>query len=383
MKKIATITFQCSYNFGSALQAWALQTYLTKQGFDVSIIDYRSKDYYAYNLIYKTNNFKEYKHMLKMYTKRKNRVKNFHIFWDKYLNLTPKTYTYDKYEELKELDGKFDYFITGSDQVWNYDTTYGAEKAFYLDFVKKSKKLSYAASLLKTEFQKEFYEPNKAKNMLKDFSAISIREKSTLQEISKLTNKHVEVCLDPTLLLNACDYDTITTTRLERQPYIFLYLLGGPTKNILEYTYNLSQMTGKKIIYVCDKWSTKQRSLYEYYKGIQIPYFNLYKMSLGPNSKNVFGIGPSEFLSYLKHADAVIANSFHAVVFSVLYNKPFASFVEDHDKRTPDLLNKVGNSKFYNLSNDEQPNTIAGALEQVDQLRVSSENYLATNLKCQ
>ena len=48
--RIGTITFHCAYNFGSALQTYALRKYLTNLGHDVHVIDYRSADFNGYKI---------------------------------------------------------------------------------------------------------------------------------------------------------------------------------------------------------------------------------------------------------------------------------------------------------------------------------------------
>ena len=135
MKNIGIITFHCSYNYGSVLQAYALQKYLIKQGYNVKIIDYRSKNYNMYHLLklwmlkYPVKLLSENRHLNRL-IKRKY---NFLHFISEHMRLTEKKYLYS--DDLTELNDEFNVFIAGSDQIWNPICTGGIDPNFFLSFV--------------------------------------------------------------------------------------------------------------------------------------------------------------------------------------------------------------------------------------------------------
>ena len=205
MKKTATITFHKAVNYGAILQAYALQRSILKLGIDNDIIDYDCK---LISNVYKLINIKSVKSFIKsliafrIYYYKKNKFKS---FIKKYIILTnPVTKDILKSEEF---NNKYDFFITGSDQVWNYEIT-NLDDAYFLNFVKdESKVKSYAAS-----FGISCIPENlrlKYKNYLKRFSSILVREKTGAKLIENLIDKKVNIVLDPVLLLNKNEWNEI------------------------------------------------------------------------------------------------------------------------------------------------------------------------------
>lgn len=358
--KIAIITFHCSYNYGSALQAFALKTLLEKKEYKVNIIDFiYKKDFEQYRLFRTNIYYKKPKAFiadilfLKQNYKRK---KNFKIFAKKYFNLTNKKY-YSS-EDMKELNNEFDIFICGSDQIWNLDCTQGVEPAYFLKFANRDKlKIAYAPSLAHVKFAKNYDED--LKKAIKDLDYISVREESTLPLIQPLTEKKVSVVLDPTLLLDQKDYELIISQNKNESEYIFVYML--------EYSAEL--------VKYCNEFSSK--------KGIKVIYIASNKFS-GIKGKNAFGIGPDKFLKYIKEAKYIITNSFHATVFSIIFNKKFVTFTTKRSSsRMVDLLDSLGiseriyNEKF-NIDKDIDYDMVQENL--IDMRKISLE-YLSKALK--
>lgn len=328
--KIGIITFHCSYNYGSALQTYALKSFLENNGYKVSIINFIYKlDFENYKL-FRTKQYikRPYKFFFDIifYNKNKIRKNNFELFAKQYFNLTKKIYY--NYKNMKELNNEFDIFICGSDQIWNLDCTKGVEPAYFLKFVDKDKlKIAYAPSLAHIKFAKNYDED--LKKAINDLDYISIREESTLPLIQSLTEKKVNVVLDPTLLLDREDYELIVNQEKQDNEYIFVYML--------EYSAEL--------VKYCNEFSDKRK--------IKIIYITKSKISR-IKGKNVFGIGPDKFLRYIRDAKYIITNSFHATVFSVIFNKKFVTFTTKYSSsRMGDLLNKLGiPERIYNENFD-------------------------------
>lgn len=323
MLKIAIITFQYAHNYGSVLQAYALKTLLENKGYKVSVIDFiHKKDYGQYKLFRKKYYCKHPWGIILdvMYLKQnKSRIKHFKNFVNENLNLTSKQYFNSK--NMEELNEIFDIFICGSDQIWNLDCTRGVEPAYFLKFVDNNKlKIAYAPSLSHEKFSKDYSED--FREALKNIDYISIREKSTLPLIEKLTNKTVNVVLDPTLLLEKKYYEKlIPKNNLKKEKYIFVYMLEY-NKDLIKYCNKYSKVNGIKLIYITDRR----------YNGMNII-----------KGENAFEAGPNRFLEYILDAELIITNSFHATVFSIIFHKQFIVFrTKRSSSRMKDLLLSLG-----------------------------------------
>lgn len=313
---VGIITFHCSFNFGSALQSYAMQTAVQRLGYAASLIDYRSKDFDQYRLV----QFKHPKSFVRFcihptsYLKRRNA---FHSFWKRFFNLT-KNYNDETRYRMDELASEFDCFVCGSDQIWNLDCTNGIVNPFFLSFAGDRRRVAYAPSLAHTSFKPENFDKRSVSALLSKFDYISVREEETVPLFQPLVDKPIDVVLDPTLLLNASDYAEMISKMVLEGEYIFMYLLRE-CPELIESTVSMASATGRKVAYISEK-------------NLDIP-----------NSVNLFGVGPEEFVSLIAHAGLVLTNSFHATVFSVLFHKPFRVFATDNSgSRMRDLLSNIG-----------------------------------------
>ena len=219
---------------------------------------------------------------------------------------------------IVECNKDYDVFITGSDQVWNLRWY---RKPFFLDFVQEGKKkISYAASISMdylTDEQKELF-----KNHLKDFKAISVREKQAISLLEGLTPVEPQLVVDPTLLLSREDWDNICSERIVKEKYIFCYALGD----------------NKIMRKLLKKYAKKHKC-----KIVFIPFVSgnqsLYNISFGDIRLSY--VTPQDFISLIKHAEYVFTDSFHGTVFSYIYQKQF--FVFNRTK------NGDMNSRIFNI----------------------------------
>ncbi len=204
---------------------------------------------------------------------------------------------------VNELVNDYDYFITGSDQVWNFDCY---RPAFFLDFVPSNKrKISYAASISKDsllDWQKTVF-----KNSLKSFSAVSVRENSAVDMIKDYSPVLVEHVLDPTLLLEREDYDKACSPRIIQEKYMFCYFIGD-NKISRALAEEYAKANGLKVVtlpYLGKKWRSCDQKFGDY---------------------KLYSVSPNDFLSLVKHAEVVFTDSFHALVFSHIYQKEYYIF---------------------------------------------------------
>lgn len=301
--RVGIITFHCSYNYGSVLQAYALQEAVRNLVDEVAIIDYRSRDFNQYHIIRPLRPWKIPRSLLNLdgLTRRKHA---FNVFFERFFQLTENRYSYLNERKLLGLQGRFDAFICGSDQIWNLDCTGGAIEPFFLSFAGDKRRIAYAPSLAHTSFRPDYFDKGKVASLLSRFDFLSVREEETLPLFQPLVDKKIEVALDPTLLLGAEAYRDMVGERVQDAPYIFIYLLRE-CPELVKSAAEMSEASKMKVYYISER---------------DLPI---------PGAVNLFGAGPEEFVSLIAHAGAVLTNSFHATVFSILFRKPFRVYATD------------------------------------------------------
>lgn len=321
--KIGILTFHASHNYGSMLQAWALQHYLNTHGYEAETINLRIK---AQQNMY---NFplRPVKGKLKSFVKSIiNPVWLYHackkwMRYEKFLNenlkLTDKTY--NSWEEIISDLPSLGYqcLITGGDQIWNMNCKDFDKSYFLPSELSGIKKISYSPS--SGNFLSKITEEQKAfmKKTLSDYSHISVRETSMESFLSQLLNREVEVAVDPTILLQPSQYEKFISEKpLVQGKYIFYY---SPNRklNAERLALKISRHIGLPII-----------------TAFPSPFDN-------EGFKVCSEVGPAEFLNLLKNANLVIGKSFHLVVFSLLFHKDFIAVDGDNDARMKSILTKL------------------------------------------
>ncbi len=357
-KRIGTITFHCSYNYGSVLQAYALQQVLLSNGFENQIIHYFSDDFEQYRLIPHKLTKKSILSLARtilFFPRFIKRRDSFMRFWRNRLLLTPK---YTDWRKLRGLNDQFDVFLCGSDQIWNLDCTNGVEPAFFLQFCDKGKrKVAFAPSLAKTDFRKNY--DAELREALKSFDFIAVREPSTVQFISERWGRQASVVLDPTLLLPVEHYPVeVPTASLPEDGYIFAYILGA-NREIVRYCNQFSSELGLPVYYIS---ANEGLYVHRHLRGV-----------------DVFGASPEEFLYYIQNARYVISTSFHATVFSVLFEKPFCTFQRGTvSSRMIDFLDSLGLSErvYHDGFRMEDAIDYAAVKERLRPMQEASKEFL-------
>jgi len=304
MKKIAIITLSGYFNYGNRLQNYALETILRHLNFDVETI--RVKEINIVNEAI----YKRYLHVSlkdfptkckrkiffllnKNYINRckKLRENNFIKFSDQYLSETE--YWISETTIPPHFADNYDYFVVGSDQVWNPNFP-EVSSLYFLTFAPKKKRIAYAASF-GVDFIPEQYESN-YKLWLDGMNKISVREEKGSSIVKKLVNKDVPVLLDPTLLLTKEQWLNIVSSKIDlpNANYVLTYFLG-----------EVSRAQIKQIKIFAQK-------------------FNLIIINMtNIKEKQFFCLGPSEFIQLVENCTFLFTDSFHGTVFSVLFEKPF------------------------------------------------------------
>lgn len=294
-KRVFIVTINISYNIGNKLQNYALKSTLESLGYSVCTLKN------IYNLKgSKARFFKKLPPSVLLAVYRLKKLTGSNKYeWQRmieYVKFDKKlSNKYYSVKALKSLSKKATAFIAGSDQVWNFDFKINDMYINMLEFCSDgAKKISYAASVGMKQFSD--VQAETVKKYLPSFDFLSVRENDAKELIEPLCGKEVKVVLDPTLLLDTSEWDKIAIQPkwYDGKDYALLYFLGEKDENFSKLTAELKNDKGLKIIDPLDK-----------------------------NSPS-YQCGPAQFVYLVKHAKCVVTDSYHATVFSVLYQKPIS-----------------------------------------------------------
>lgn len=319
------ITLHRAENYGSVLQTFALQKKIEELGHVARILDYHPERYTNKGKLRRLKKqSKKFNNLLLLliakiliYPSYLKKNKVFSDFVAKYLKLSP--FSFATNDEAKtKLDGWADCYCTGSDQVWNSHWNECVEKALFLDFIPKTKPaISYAASIGVSELPSA--EIDETRDLLKKYLRISVRENSGVDVLKQLGFEDVEQCLDPTLLLPKEEWTNYVDDCDSGKEYIL--------------TYNLHHDPE------IDKFATALGEKYN------VPVRNISYNWHDIVRKGHLCWCPSveRFLGLIKNAKFVIADSFHATVFSIIFEKQFVTITpEVASSRITSILQTLG-----------------------------------------
>ncbi len=333
--KIRIITIHGIPNFGSVFQSYALCAYLKSQGYsDTKIIDYNPQYFDSKSPRAIIGKFLNYGNYLR-------RTRKFRSFIEKNLDLT--AHTFRTIDELREYNFDADVYIAGGDQLWNVYHASGNDDAYKLTWV-VGKKISYATSMGQTDFSHE--KIRELAEKISDFSSVSVRESSSVSML-RTAGINATHCVDPVFLLEKNDYDKYIKP-VDQPPYLLVYLVS-PSQLLNKAIEVLSKKYGLKVI-LCSGFSKKC-----------------------PCDQFLKDLGPDEILSYIKHADIVLASSFHATAFSVIFKKKFFTILPDKhtNERILDFLSNV-NLRERIITKESQ-------LQNIDNLVIDYEKFVFPN----
>ena len=320
MIKIGIITINDYNNYGNRLQNYAVQSVIEKiNNSNINIITIVNGK--KYNFIKG-----EIKKIIKIIIMKKGYKRHLNFFkFNKNILFSRNIVDYSHIPN--NLNSEYNYFIVGSDQVWNpnFDRLSDVD---LLSFVEPSKRISFSASFGISELPKQYHE--KVKKELSKFKAISVREDAGKKIIEDVVGRNdVEVLVDPTMLLNADEWDKVSKKpkMLKNDKFILNYFLGELSEQRKNEINRVAKENDCEVINILDKNS---------------PFYEC---------------GPSEFLYLEKHAFLICTDSFHSSVFAILYNRPFIVFdrednIVSMNSRLETLLSK------FKLENRKYSGTI-------------------------
>lgn len=372
--KIGIITYHAAYNFGSVLQAYALQEKIGQLGYDCKIINYRmdeQKRYYS-NFRYKFGK----KRLLEDVTFLpiiKKKLKRANIFEDFFDSFFVKTEQFSNPDDFVKISSEFDVCISGSDQIWNKHSCelnwneWRFMKPYLLsEFT--GMKISYGSSIGNMDTS----EISMLIDDLKSFTAVSMREPSSSKVMSSLLNKNIPWVVDPTFLL--CKDEWIKKLQLckcQEKPYVLYYSLAG-------YKENLRRI--RKL----DKYAKHNN----FQLKVITPY--VYIPTTSHRISHHIECGPVEFMNLIYNAKIIITDSYHGTILSVNLEKNFYSICGQNasDFRKTDILEKIGLrdrviKNINEISREHQDEIDYKVISsQLDIFRKNSVDYISGYLDC-
>lgn len=342
--RIVMVTTNGVNNYGAALQAYALHRKLSEFG-DVSTLNYSNRHICSSMDIVR---LKPSFHGLLGAAKdlcrivpRTSAIRKFRAFEQKHLNLTAKL---DCEGLSAGLLDTFDVYVSGSDQIWNPNCVSPSgtfDRTYFLDFAPRgSRKVSFASSI--GGFQPTHMELQELARLLEDFEKISVREIDTQLLLGGQVKKTVHHSLDPTLMLNAREWLTLSNSEvLSRTPEKYLLLYSVPK---IPLVFNAVKVLAKKLnlpIVALD----------------QDPFLKI------KTNTHIRGAGPEDFIALFRNAAFVVTDSFHGTCFSINFEIPFCVPTAGvHSNRIASILN-LTNLSARLITRESQINEISPIID--------------------
>lgn len=365
LRKILLVTPYGNGNFGNILQRCALASVLESYGFEVEHLCGRTQSSCKSRI---KNLIKRILAKIGVPKFKRNalREKRFKTFQD--ANTGRKIYmTFNKALRVSQERWKdYEYAITGSDQVWHNWYHQPEELAYYyLEFMPREKRISYAPSFGFSKFPESDYELHR--KGLEGIARLSCREEEMQNLIMQIVGRDSELVLDPSLLLNRDEWKKFESKPKYDVPekYILCYFLGNITE---EYEHAINEAAGGlPVIHVYDSGSKHAKK--------DSPQWLTH---------------PGEFLYLFEHADFVCTDSFHGAAFSINFGKNFLAFKREQDRyrsmfgRIESLLMHTGlTNHVYESGIKIRPDELnhESVNQKLSSMRKSSKKYLRESLK--
>ena len=336
MKKIGLLTINDDMNLGNRLQNYASYVILSKYHDTKNIVRYYSCEKNIQNNILKIFLKRAYIYakfitakLLPVLSPEKRYLFEREMNFLRFNNNIRNGERIDKNTNYEKLEKKYDYFVVGSDQIWNPNFFKYGLYINMLGFVKDSrKKLSMSSSVSCAELTQE--QKDVFKRYLPSFSKISCREQQGADLIKEVTGMDCASLIDPTLMLEPDEWKQVMKKPKclsAKKDYILIYFLGEITKEYESIINNTAKKYNCEIINIFDK------------------------------SSKYYSCGPSEFLYLILNSRYVLTDSFHGTVFSYIFDKPFRIFsrkdnVISMNTRFTNIIDKLGLDDSVIVSDD-------------------------------
>ena len=360
--KVGILTITNGENYGNRLQNYAVQYVLESLGCEVETIRNTTEQRKISKIKDKLNIISPIYNVIGIkkiqLLNRLLRAYRFNEFTKKYIHKSK--FIINKNLIPIDIKSYYDYFVCGSDQIWNPKFYFNSEIDF-LTFASPEQRIAYAPSFGIDEIPKE--KVDEYKKLINGIRCLSVREKSGAKIIKTLTGREAEVLIDPTLMLTKKEWLKISSKPKINlnERYMLIYFLGILSEETKEDIKNISKENGLKIINLLDV-SNKESS-----------FFN-----------------PEEFIYLINNAELMCTDSFHGVAFSILMNTNFLVFLRkgasySMNSRMENILELFNmKDRIYEECKDKESffNMNFNKVEKIlDRERKKALEYLKTSLK--
>lgn len=321
--KIGILTFHRALNYGAVLQCYGLYQTLSRLGHDVEVIDYRPEYVERHRQIlqsYNLRNINGFINRLKGVAASALNIgaildanKRFDAFLHESFSMS------EMVDDVKHVPQYYDMIFFGSDQIWSPKICNGLDPIYWGQFPHdKAVLASYAASLgSPQEITDEDW--NTVSDYIKAFRCVSVREMQFKEILNSRLGMEAKCVLDPSLLLNSEDYDSLVEEPQIKGDYVLAFSIVE-AQNFMRFTKKVASELNCQVVVL---------------SAIGEP------MLLGKNKNNIVTPTVGGFLGLFKHAKCVVTTSFHGTVFSIIFNRPFYSAIHRKSMRVQSLLSQL------------------------------------------
>lgn len=372
--RVGLLTFHFVRNFGGVWQAFALSRTILDLGGEPLFVDYQpahveigapfqlgiSRGSALANL---TAAYQRCQRLRAYMFEDECQTHEFDLFRRDYL--PTETPRYHSICQLRAQPPKADAFIVGSDQIWHRSKQFGFDPAYFLDFpTGEAKRYSYAASFGRSKATDGELDTLKAR--LNAFDELSVREESGRKYAVDLSGSDVHRHCDPTILQGDAITDLTRKCDLSR--------FGLPHRYISVYAVRSENAVAN--------------SMRELSKLLDAPTIRLHSSRLTPGTRHGEAFpGPIQWAAIIAQSQAVITNSFHGTIFSILLGRPFVCLSiggkkTQMDDRVRNLLTQCGLEDRFCMDVDDAVKAIQAPIDwenvsdRLDEMRSEAIGYL-------
>jgi len=305
MKHIGIATF-FDDNFGTCLQAYALQQTINKFGYDSEFIRYyrgtrNVQTESRWKKLFRYSPATVYKYMTQRAMIERKRAA-FKDFRSQHMKFSADAYYRDT--DLRVLNGKYDACVCGSDMIWSED--FQEDWAFlYLTFADKVKSVAYAPSFGKNQLSDENIK--RCKSYINGIGFLSCRELAGVGLIKRHFNLDATHVMDPTLLMSSEEWnrDIATDKRLVEKKYNLAYCFLGTQNGREKIFKQVKNQKGSELVFLSGADGAYKKYMYQ------------------------GSAGPFEFVQMYRDAEFVLTDTFHGMLFAIIFQKPFVVLAKE------------------------------------------------------
>jgi len=334
MSRIGILTFLHNGNYGSCLQAYALQRVLRTMGNDCEHIDYQPDlQEKIRNMIRCGNSLRllvDGKRKRKVRTEQSGIQKKYKLiqtFYEQHMNLSP---VCRNHEALIQIEKRYDILMCGSDQIWN---PVWMNPSYFLDFAPPDKpRIAYAASLGISVVPGR-RKQNLIRHKLSLFDAVSVREEEGARILVSMTGLRPSVVPDPVCLLTGKEWEEVAAPMQMSRKSMVCYFIGENPAY-----WDQAEAIGR------------EKGLEPLVIPVTADAYEQGRFAL------LDGAGPEEFLGAILNAEEICTDSFHGLAFGTIMGKKVHLIRRDRDdsresknSRTDHFLREVKNKGLENM----------------------------------